>query len=94
MMEAQGKTLIQQRAKLEAAAHARQQELVALQLEVTRLRKEIRDWELEREVTELEDSVARSLMSLPSSPQTVGKTIDRTIDIIKLKLQYFWLYIS
>ncbi|KAM3867495.1 RILP-like protein 1 [Diretmus argenteus] len=48
IMEAQGKTLIQQRAELEAAAQARQQELGALQLEVTRLREQRRQWELER----------------------------------------------
>lgn len=73
MIEAQGKALIQQRAELEAAAQARQQELVVLQLEVTRLRKELRECELEREVTEIEESLARSGMLVPSSPQTVRK---------------------
>ncbi|XP_029961477.1 RILP-like protein 1 [Salarias fasciatus] len=53
IMEAQGKTLYQQRAELEAAAQARQQEIGALQMEVTRLRKELREYELEREVTEI-----------------------------------------
>ncbi|CAN9513186.1 unnamed protein product [Ophioblennius macclurei] len=53
VMEAQGKTLYQQRAELEAAAQARQQEIGALQLEVTRLRKELRECELEREVSEI-----------------------------------------
>ncbi|XP_041793497.1 RILP-like protein 1 [Chelmon rostratus] len=56
VMEAQGKALIQQRAELEAAAQAHQQELGALQLEVTKLRKELRGWELEREVTNIEES--------------------------------------
>lgn len=69
-MEAQGKALIQQRAELEAAAQARQQELGALQLEVTRLRKELRGWELEEEVTNIEEtSLNRSGMSPPTSTQ-------------------------
>lgn len=76
VMEAQGKALIQQRAELEAAAQARQQELVVLQLEVTRLRKELREWELEKEMNEIEEfSLTRSGMLLPSSPQTVRKRI-------------------
>lgn len=74
VMEGQGKALIQQRAELEAAAQAQQQELEALQLEVTRLRKELRGWDL-REVTDIEEtSLARSGMSSPPSPQmTVRK---------------------
>ncbi|XP_022613489.1 RILP-like protein 1 isoform X2 [Seriola dumerili] len=69
VMETQGKALIQQRAELEAAAQARQQEIGALQLEVTRLRRELRDWELEREITEIaECSLTRSGMSPPASP--------------------------
>uniref|UniRef100_A0A3Q3FGJ6 RILP-like protein 1 n=1 Tax=Labrus bergylta TaxID=56723 RepID=A0A3Q3FGJ6_9LABR len=56
VMEAQGKALIQQRAELEAAAQVRQQELGALQVEVKRLRKELRGWELEREPEEETDS--------------------------------------
>lgn len=69
-METQGKALIQQRAELEAAAQAQQQELGALQLEVTRLRKELQGWELEREVTGIEEtSLTRSGMSSPTSPQ-------------------------
>lgn len=50
-MEAQGKALIQQKAELEAAYQVQQQELGALQLEATRLRREIQSLELEREVT-------------------------------------------
>ncbi|XP_035021893.2 RILP-like protein 1 isoform X1 [Hippoglossus stenolepis] len=70
VMEAQGKALIQQRAELQAAAQARQQEVGALQLEVTRLSKELRDWELEREISEVEgSSLTKSGMSLPASPQ-------------------------
>lgn len=69
-MEAQGKALIQQKAELEAAAQALQQELGALQLEVTRLRKELQGWELEREVTNIVDtSPTTSGMSSPTSPQ-------------------------
>ncbi|XP_034451056.1 RILP-like protein 1 isoform X4 [Hippoglossus hippoglossus] len=70
VMEAQGKALIQQRAELQAAAQARQQEVGALQLEVTRLSKELRDWELEREISEVEgSSLTKSGMSSPASPQ-------------------------
>ena len=74
-MEGQGKVLIQQRAELEAAAQARQQELGSLQLEVTRLRKELQEWELEREVAEIEENFpSRSGMSSPISPHmTVRK---------------------
>lgn len=72
VMEAQGKTLIQQRAELEAAAQARQQELAALQLEVTRLRKELQELELEREVIEIREiPLSRSEVSSPSSPPLV-----------------------
>ncbi|XP_018524042.1 RILP-like protein 1 [Lates calcarifer] len=71
VIETQGKALIQQRAELEAAAQAQLQEVGALQLEVTRLRKELQDWELEREITEVEESsLTRSGMSSPASPQT------------------------
>lgn len=72
VMEAQGKALIQQKAELEAAAQAQQQELGALQLEVTRLRKELQGWELEREVTNIVDtSLTTSGMSSPTSPQNM-----------------------
>ncbi|XP_074493995.1 RILP-like protein 1 isoform X2 [Sebastes fasciatus] len=75
VMEAQGKALIQQRAELEAAAQARQQELGALQLEVTRLRKELRGWELEEEVTNIEEtSLNRSGMSPPTSTQMASSS--------------------
>lgn len=75
VMEGQGKALIQQRAELEASAQAQQQELGALQLEVRSLRKELREWELEREVTNIEEtSLITSVMSSPTSPQmTVRK---------------------
>lgn len=70
VMEGQGKALIQQRAELEASAQAQQQELGALQLEVRSLRKELREWELEREVTNIEEtSRITSVMSSPTSPQ-------------------------
>lgn len=72
VMEAQGKALIQQRSELEAAAQARQQELLVLQLELTKLRKELREWELEKEVAEIEEfSLTRPGRLLPSSPQNV-----------------------
>lgn len=72
VMEAQGKALIQQKAELEAAAQAQQQELGALQLEVTRLRKELQGWELEREVTNIVDtSLTTSGMSSSTSPQNM-----------------------
>ncbi|KAK2837225.1 hypothetical protein Q5P01_014437 [Channa striata] len=71
VMEAQGKALIQQRAELEAAAQARQQELGTWQLEVSRLKKELQELELEREVTEIERStITRSEMLFPAPPQT------------------------
>lgn len=70
LMEAQGKALIQQRAELEAAAQAQQQELGAAQTEVMRLRKELREWELEREIANIEvTSLTKSGMSPPVSPQ-------------------------
>lgn len=55
-MEAQGKALIQQKAELEAASQAQQQELAALQLEATRLSREVQSLELEREVTNIVES--------------------------------------
>ncbi|KAM7391964.1 hypothetical protein PAMP_022610 [Pampus punctatissimus] len=70
VMEAQCKALIQQRAELEASSQARQQEMGSLQLEVMRLRKDLREWELEREVAEIEGTFpSRSGMLSPISPQ-------------------------
>ncbi|KAG7223476.1 hypothetical protein INR49_015507 [Caranx melampygus] len=70
VMEAQGKALIQQKAELEALVQARQQETGALQLEVTRLRRELQELEFEREITQIIDcSLPRSGMSPPASPQ-------------------------
>uniref|UniRef100_A0A3Q3MLF7 RILP-like protein 1 n=1 Tax=Mastacembelus armatus TaxID=205130 RepID=A0A3Q3MLF7_9TELE len=84
LMEAQGKALIQQRAELEAAAQARQQELGALQMEVRRLRKELREWELEREITEIEESQIQLSAAAPvnsikpnSSPSCLLRSSDR-----------------
>lgn len=75
VMEAQGKALIQQKAELEAVVQARQQEIGSLQLEVTRLRRELQELEFEREITEIIDSsLPRSGMSPPASPHmTVRK---------------------
>lgn len=70
VMEAQGKALIQEKAGLEAMAQALQKDLVALQVEVTRLRKELQGWELEREITHIiETSLTPSGLSSPPSPQ-------------------------
>uniref|UniRef100_A0A146S4Y0 RILP-like protein 1 n=1 Tax=Fundulus heteroclitus TaxID=8078 RepID=A0A146S4Y0_FUNHE len=67
-MEAQGKMLIQQRAELEASAQAQQQEYAALQLEVSRLRKELQEKELERELAEMTSPLGtRSGDSSPTS---------------------------
>ncbi|KAM3611182.1 uncharacterized protein V6R79_014596 [Siganus canaliculatus] len=71
-MESQGKTLIHQRAELEAAAQAQQQELGALQLEVTRLKKELQGWQLEKEVIYMEEtSLNTSGKSSPASPHVM-----------------------
>ncbi|XP_014880858.1 RILP-like protein 1, partial [Poecilia latipinna] len=77
LMEAQGKTLIQQRAELEASAQAQQQEYAALQLEVRRLTKELQEKELERELVEIESPLGtRSGNSSPTSaPMTAAETI-------------------
>lgn len=67
-MEAQGKALIQRRAELEAAAQAQQQEVGNLRLEVTRLRRELQEWELEREVADIEEvPLSRSGMLSPTT---------------------------
>lgn len=69
-MEARGKVLIQQKAELEAAAQAEQQELETLQQEVTRLKKELRGWELEREVAHVVDTcLTTSGMPKGASPE-------------------------
>ncbi|KAG7489978.1 hypothetical protein JOB18_025142 [Solea senegalensis] len=73
VMEAQGKALIQQRAELEAAAQAQQQEVGALQLEVTRLKKELREWELERALTEIEESSGMCSPSTSSSQMMISE---------------------
>lgn len=69
-MEAQGKALIQQKAELEAVAQAQQQELGTLQQQVTRLRKELQGWELEKEVADvLQPSPAVSDAPMAPSPE-------------------------
>ncbi|XP_076007291.1 RILP-like protein 1 [Genypterus blacodes] len=73
VMEAQGKALIQQRVELEAAAQARLQELGALQREVSKLRKEHSEWELEREAAEIE---ATSLIGMsPPTPAQARSSV-------------------
>lgn len=69
--EAQGKALIQQRAELEGEAQARQQELGALQLEVSRLRKELQGWELEREIPDIKESSLTISESSPPKPPAI-----------------------
>lgn len=81
-MEARGKALIQQKAELEAAAQAQQQELGALQQEVTRLRKEFRGWELEREVADVQPSLTVSVST--SSEKEVKAFPD--VNVIYAKL--------
>lgn len=82
-MEAQGKTLIQQRAELEAATQARQQEYGALQMEVTRLRKELQEKELERKAAVMEGfPLSRPGMS-SSSPPLI--TVRGSTAVFKLK---------
>ncbi|XP_037338344.2 RILP-like protein 1 isoform X2 [Pungitius pungitius] len=79
VMEAQGKSLIQQRAELEAAAQARQQELVAVQREVTGLRTELRRREMEEEVADIEESsISRSGIS-PPAPSLVPSSPSNSI---------------
>ncbi|XP_051924686.1 RILP-like protein 1 [Hippocampus zosterae] len=65
-MEQHSKAATQQRAELEAAARARRRETDDLRQELRRLRKERQEWELEREVANMEES----FLSLPkASPQ-------------------------
>ncbi|XP_068167485.1 RILP-like protein 1 isoform X2 [Antennarius striatus] len=67
VMEAQGKALIQQRVELEVAGQAQRQQLGSLQLEVTKLKRELQGWELEREVTDvIGPSLKTSGMSSPA----------------------------
>lgn len=75
-MEAQGKALIQQKVELEAAAQAQQQDLGALQLEATRLRKEIQSLELERELTKIAET---SLVTSGTSPLASALAVQSTL---------------
>lgn len=70
-MEAKGKTLIQRKTELEAAAQAQQKERGALQMEITKLRKELQERESQRKLTELEEfPLSRSGMLSPPLPLT------------------------
>lgn len=83
-MEARGKALIQQKAELEAAAQAQQQELGTLQQEVTRLRKELRGWELERELADvIQPSLAVSETPVATSSEKEVKTFT-DVNYVKL----------
>lgn len=78
VMEAQGKSLIQQKVELEAAAQAQQQDLQALQLEAGHLRKEIQSLELERELAKIaETSLVTSGTSPLASALEVPSTLSR-----------------
>lgn len=79
--------LIQQKADLEAAAQAQQQELGTLQHQMTRLRKELHGWELEREVASvLQPSPAVPESPVAPSPETQVKTFKLAADINDIKL--------
>lgn len=78
VVEAQGKALIQQKVELEAAAQAQQQDLGALLLEASRLRKEIQSLELERELTKIAEislvtSGTSSLAPAPAVTSTLAR---------------------
>uniref|UniRef100_A0A1A7WAP9 RILP-like protein 1 n=2 Tax=Iconisemion striatum TaxID=60296 RepID=A0A1A7WAP9_9TELE len=77
VIEAQCKTLIQQRAELEASAQARQQEYGALHLEVTRLRKELQEKEFEKNISAIDElPLCRSETSHPSIiPKTLSNSV-------------------
>uniref|UniRef100_A0A3P9QBZ6 RILP-like protein 1 n=1 Tax=Poecilia reticulata TaxID=8081 RepID=A0A3P9QBZ6_POERE len=90
LMEAQGKTLIQQRAELEASAQAQQQEYAALQLEVRRLTKELQEKELERELVEIE-SPAESEDEADKPRFTLQELQDVLQEKNELKAQVFML---
>ncbi|XP_062307853.1 RILP-like protein 1 isoform X2 [Osmerus eperlanus] len=67
-LEVQGKTVIQQKAELEALTQARQQEVGALRREVERLRKECLGWEMEREREEkVEASTPKPEVKAPTA---------------------------
>ncbi|XP_072243977.1 RILP-like protein 1 isoform X2 [Leuresthes tenuis] len=84
VMEAQGKMVIQQRAELEAAAQARQQELGALQLEVTRLTQELQERELERKVAEIEElPLSMCRMSPPPPPPPITSAATTIYNSVK-----------
>lgn len=85
-MEARGKVLIQQKADVEAAAQGQQQELGALQQQVTRLRKELQGWELEREVASvLQPSAATPESPVAPSQETQVKTFTAAADTKDVK---------
>ncbi|KAM9393164.1 RILP-like protein 1 [Pholidichthys leucotaenia] len=91
VLETQGKALIQHRAELEAAAQAQQQEFRALQLEVSKLRKELQELELEKEITAIEEfPLSRSWNSLQSSPLMMIKSSESTL-ISTVKPESVWV---
>uniref|UniRef100_A0A8C8DXV3 RILP-like protein 1 n=1 Tax=Oryzias sinensis TaxID=183150 RepID=A0A8C8DXV3_9TELE len=76
VMEAKGKTLIQQKTELEAAAQAQQKERAALHMEISKLRKELQERESQRKVTDLEEfPLSRSEMLSPPLPLTNARAM-------------------
>lgn len=86
VMESQGKTLIQQKAELEAAAHAQQQKYGALQMEATRLRKELQEKTLEKKAALIEDfPLSRFVTPLQTSPPIIVRNWTAALQL-KLRL--------
>lgn len=79
VVEDQAKALIQQKVELEAAAQAQQQDIGTLQLEATRLRKEIQSLELERELAEIAETplVTSGTSPQDSAPAAAPPTLSR-----------------
>lgn len=82
--EARGKALIQQKAELEAAAQAQQQELGTLQQEVARLRQQLRGWELQSQVSDVPQA-SRTVSETPGASSSEEEVKTRT-DVNDVKL--------
>uniref|UniRef100_A0A3P9A520 RILP-like protein 1 n=1 Tax=Esox lucius TaxID=8010 RepID=A0A3P9A520_ESOLU len=92
MMDAQCKTVIQQKAEVEAMSQGRQQELEALRQEVARLKEERQHWKLKRaeeEVREVPDALE---LKEDDSPRfTLQELQDVLQERNELKAQVFML---
>ena len=74
-LKVQGKTVIQQKAELEALIQARQQEVGVLRREVERLREERVGWEMERERAEkVEASIPKPDVKAPTARSATVST--------------------